>query len=84
MNVVYKSHPKWCIPNFFLIALNLGALFHGICGDPGIKAHTYEVYNKRHMEKGHRKNGEEVQDTSIQTNDEEAGESETLKQRKSH
>ena len=36
------------------------------------------------MEKGHRKNGEEVQDTSIQTNDEEAGESETLKQRKSH
>jgi hypothetical protein len=45
----------WCLPNFALITINLMALFHGICGDPGVKAHTYEVYNKRHMEKGHKK-----------------------------
>jgi hypothetical protein len=34
--------------------INIMALFHGICGDPGVKAHTYEVYNKRNMEKGHK------------------------------
>jgi hypothetical protein len=55
MSSVYKTHPMWCLPNFALITINLMALFHGICGDPGVKAHTYEVYNKRHMEKGHKK-----------------------------
>ena len=51
---VYKTHPMWCVPNFVLIMINIMALFHGICGDPGVKAHTYEVYNKRNMEKGHK------------------------------
>jgi len=66
MHTIYKSHPTWCIPNFALIMLNISALFHGICGDPGVKAHTYEVYNKRHIEKGHKKQEEELQeDTTI-------------------
>ena len=64
--------------------LNISALLHGICGDPGIKAHTYEVYNKRYMEKGMKHDELELQDTTINTQDEEAGESEALKQRKNH